>query len=129
MEDRRVVTCERRDIASLLTQARGELVFGPERNVVWFRVVGEPAFAGLRKIGRWRWRLFNCWVAPEQRGSGIGSALVEARIAYAQIQGAHVIDVRSRRPETFARLGFVVGRSYLCGVTHCEMQVGVVSPS
>lgn len=117
--------CCEDEIRHMIRLAGSEIVRGSSRNVEWFRV-GEKAFAGLRRLTGNRARLVNCWVAPEHRGRGVGLALVAHRIERARALGAAVVDTRARRPETFERLGFTRGRSYRCGVTHCELRL---SPS
>lgn len=122
----RVFACKRRDVERIILRAGSEIVRGSERGVQWFGVEEWEAFAAIREMRGGRFRLFNCWVNPRARGCGIGIVLVLFRIEWALLRGAKIIDTRSRRPQTFASLGFAVGRRYKCGVTHCELRT---SPS
>jgi GNAT superfamily N-acetyltransferase len=56
--------------------------------------------------------VYQMWVAPESRGRGIGTALIDGVIAWAKANNAQVVTLRVTRGDTpatrlYARAGFV----------------------
>lgn len=77
-------------------------------------VNGWDGVACIRRVGArgsW-WRLAACFVKPQARGKGMGTALTLARLRFAHEHAAATIDTFSYNPALFERLGWCFVRAY-----------------
>jgi GNAT superfamily N-acetyltransferase len=81
--------------------------------MAWLAVVSRPPRPGV--IGRRSADIQSVFVVPEERGKGIGSALVKAAVAQALHCGAGWVTVHSGRKAVpvYERLGFASSRQLL----------------
>ena len=118
-----LISHEIADAAGLIAAARKDRVTIRATDQI-FVFPGIRAVACVRMIRRKLARLCGCWVAPEERGKGIGKMLVCHRIAYLeQHTSVGMIDTFAFRKGLFLNLGFVEKRSFQIGTTCCQKVV------
>lgn len=94
---------------ALIARLDGSEVVG----MAWLAIVSRPPRPGV--IARRSADIQSVFVVPEQRGKGIGSALVEAAVEQALHFGAGRVTVHSGRKAVpvYERLGFASSRQLL----------------
>jgi GNAT superfamily N-acetyltransferase len=106
------------EAAGIVSAAKKSRVTIRKTDII-FAVQGHRAVACVRNIRRRLARLCGCWVAPESRGQGIGTALVMHRIGYIQNHmSVKAIDTYAFNRPLFLRMGFEERASYKIGTTH-----------
>jgi len=109
------------DIEGIVERARREGIIMRGSDTIFAQ---SRSAACLRRIGQHTLRFCGCWVAPEERGLGIGKRLVAERLAYASgIENVSTLDTYAFHPRLFVSLGFESIRTYKIGTTYLRKRL------
>lgn len=112
-----ITTFEVAEAAGLVeAAAKNRVTIKPKDQV--FVVPRRRAVACVRYVRRHLARMCGCWVAPEERGQGLGRLLVAGRLAYLERHtSVTAIDTYAFRKKLFLSLGFEEKAGFRIGTT------------